>query len=201
MLGDGKARALGPRLLGAQRGRARAGSLGPYRSGRGVRGAEAEGPSARPGREERRPRPALARFPSSGESVGRLARERRGRRCVCGGPDGGELPPKRLNSMTGGQERLARRRFTLSNRLPGEVAARLRLVNGSWPAAPLLPVPREPWSQSSQLFTGGRATGGGRIPEGRKEPGRSLHCPPQQRELARSRSQPGITHGCVIRSE
>lgn len=66
---------------------------------------------------------------------------------------------------------LTRRRFTLSSRLPGEVAVRLRLVNGSWPAAPLLPVPREPWSQSSQLFTGGRATGGGRMPEGRKEPG------------------------------
>lgn len=28
-----------------------------------------------------------------------------------------------------------------------------------------------------------------------------LYCRPQQRELARSRSQPGIVHGCVIRSE
>lgn len=85
-----------------------------------------------------------------------------GRSCVCAGPveaSGGQA--RQQDDWRGRSASPAS--FTLSDRLPGAAARRVRRVNGSWPAAPLFPVPREPWSQAASFFffTSGRATGDG----------------------------------------
>ena len=100
-------------------------------------------------------------------SVGLGARQ--GCRCVWEGLDGEELPPERINHRTwrAGAPSPPQHPVTLSNRLPGEIVVHIRLVNGSWLAALLLPVPQELLGHSSQHFTGRRAPGDGRMPEGR----------------------------------
>ena len=74
----------------------------------------------------------------------------------------------------------------LVKQTPRGGCARLRLVNSSWPDGPLLPVPREPWSQSSQFL---QAAGHGGRQDARRQkrawqacvPRKDgLHCPPQQ---------------------
>lgn len=94
-------------------------------------------------------------------------------RCTWGSPDGEGPQPERVSrTHPGQQEALATTGraasaplLTLSNRLPGEVF-HIWLVNGGWPAALLLPVPKDLLGHNSKPFTGRRARGDCRMPEG-----------------------------------
>lgn len=57
--------------------------------------------------------------------------------------------------------------LTLSDRLPGDVVFHIWLLNGSWLAALLLPVPKELLGHGNEHFTGRGAPGDCRMPEGR----------------------------------